>query len=54
METSNGEKDSGAFSAVYGVLEPDAVCLVVLVGPHEIGYDRAERRGAALRTAGVL
>jgi mRNA-degrading endonuclease RelE of RelBE toxin-antitoxin system len=47
-------RGSGAFRAVYGVLEPDAVCLVVVVGPHENIYDRAERRVAALRAAGVL
>lgn len=47
-------KGSGAFRAVYGVLEPDAVCLVVIVGPHENIYDRAERRVAALRAAGFL
>jgi hypothetical protein len=47
-------KGSGAFRAAYGVLEPDAVCLVVIVGPHENIYDRAERRVEALRAAGVL
>jgi mRNA-degrading endonuclease RelE of RelBE toxin-antitoxin system len=47
-------KGSGAFRAVYGVLDTDTVCLVVLVGPHENIYDRAERRVEALRTAGVL
>lgn len=47
-------KGSGAFRAVYGVLDTDAVCLVVLVGPHENIYDRAERRVEALRTAGIL
>jgi mRNA-degrading endonuclease RelE of RelBE toxin-antitoxin system len=47
-------KGSGAFRAVYGVLDADAICLVVIVGPHENIYDRAERRVAALRAAGVL
>jgi hypothetical protein len=47
-------KGSGAFRAVYGVLDADAVCLVVIVGPHENIYDRAERRVEALRAAGVL
>lgn len=47
-------KGSGAFRAVYGVLEEDAVCLVVIVGPHENIYDRAERRVEALRSAGIL
>ena len=47
-------KGSGAFRAVYGVLDTDAVCLVVIVGPHENIYDRAQRRVEALRTAGVI
>src|SRR5688572_16104846 len=47
-------KGSGAFRAVYGVLETDAVCLVVIVGPHENIYDKAERRVEGLRAAGVL
>ena len=47
-------KGSGAFRAVYGVLETDAVCLVVIVGPHENIYDRAKRRIEALRAEGVL
>jgi mRNA-degrading endonuclease RelE of RelBE toxin-antitoxin system len=47
-------KGSGTFRAVYGVLDTDAVCLVVIVGPHENIYDRAERRVEALRIAGVL
>jgi mRNA-degrading endonuclease RelE of RelBE toxin-antitoxin system len=47
-------KGSGAFRAVYGVLDADAVCLVVIVGPHENIYDRAERRVEALRATGVL
>jgi hypothetical protein len=46
-------KGSGAFRAVYGVLETDAVCLVI-VGSHENIYDRAERRVEALRAAGVI
>jgi mRNA-degrading endonuclease RelE of RelBE toxin-antitoxin system len=47
-------KGSGAFRAVYGVLDKNTVCLIVIVGPHENIYDRAERRVAALRDAGVL
>ena len=47
-------KGSGSFRAVYGVLDADAVCLVVIVGPHENIYDRAERRVAALRAAGIF
>ena len=45
---------SGAFRAVYGVLDTEAICLVVIVGPHENVYDRAERRVEALRAAGDL
>jgi|SRR5687768_16946035 len=47
-------KGRGAFRAVYGVLDTDAVCLVVIVGPHENIYDKAERRVEALRSAGVI
>jgi len=47
-------KSSGAFRAVYGVLETDAVCLIIIVGPHENLYDKAERRVESLRAAGVL
>ncbi len=47
-------RGSGAFRAVYGVLDRDAVCLVVIVGPHENIYDKAERRVAGLRAAGVI
>ena len=47
-------RGSGAFRAVYGVIEPDGVCLVVIVGPHENICDRAERRVEALRAAGGL
>ena len=37
-------KGSGAFRAVYVVLDDDRVCVVLIVGPHENIYDRAERR----------
>jgi mRNA-degrading endonuclease RelE of RelBE toxin-antitoxin system len=47
-------RGSGAFRVVYGVLDTDAVCLVVIVGPHENIYDRAERRVEALRAAGAI
>lgn len=47
-------KGSGAFRAVYGVIEPEAVCLLVIVGPHENIYARAESRVAVLRKAGAL
>jgi len=47
-------RGSGAFRAVYGVLDTDAVCLVIIVGPHENIYDKAERRVERLRATGVL
>ena len=47
-------KGSGAFRAVYGMLDTGAVCLIVIVGPHENIDDKAERRVAALRAAGLL
>lgn len=47
-------RGSGASRAVYGVLESDAVCLLVIVGPHENIYARAESRLEALRKAGVF
>lgn len=47
-------KGSGAFRAVYGVIDDDTVCLIVIVGPHENIYDKAERRVAALRATGAL
>jgi mRNA-degrading endonuclease RelE of RelBE toxin-antitoxin system len=46
-------KGSGAFRAVYCAIDTDAVCLVIIVGPHETIYDRAERRVEALRNADV-
>jgi hypothetical protein len=45
---------SGAFRAVYGFVDEGAVCLVVIVGPHENIYAKAERRVKALRSAGTL
>jgi mRNA-degrading endonuclease RelE of RelBE toxin-antitoxin system len=47
-------RGSGAFRAVYGVLEAETVCLVLIVGPHENIYERAERRVEALRKSGLL
>lgn len=47
-------KGSGAFRAIYGVLDEDTICLVVIVGPHENIYERAERRVKALRAAGEI
>lgn len=44
-------KGSGAYRAVYTVIERDRVCVVFLVGPHENIYKTAERRWAALRKA---
>ena len=42
-------RGSGAYRAVYTVLEDHKVCIVFLVGPHENIYDQAERRWAAIR-----
>jgi mRNA-degrading endonuclease RelE of RelBE toxin-antitoxin system len=47
-------KGSGAFRAVYGFVDEDTVCLVIIVGPHENIYAKAERRVKALRSAGAL
>jgi mRNA-degrading endonuclease RelE of RelBE toxin-antitoxin system len=45
---------SGAYRAVYAVLEDERICLILIVGPHENIYARAERRFQALKRAGVL
>ncbi len=37
-------KGGGAFRAVYTVLNDERVCVVLIVGPHESIYQRAERR----------
>ncbi len=42
-------KGSGAYRAVYTVIDQQRVCIVLLVGPHENMYQRAERRWAALK-----
>jgi mRNA-degrading endonuclease RelE of RelBE toxin-antitoxin system len=47
-------KGSGAFRAVYAVIDDEAVCLVIIVGPHENIYEAAERRVESLRAAGEL
>ena len=47
-------KGSGAFRAVYAVIDDDAVCLIIIVGPHENIYEAAQRRVEALRAAGEL
>jgi hypothetical protein len=41
----------GAHSAVYYVIEPEAVCLVFIIGPHENIYARAERCAKAVKRA---
>lgn len=47
-------KGSGPFRAVYGVLTSDAICLVIVAGPHENINERAERKVVALRAARLL
>jgi mRNA-degrading endonuclease RelE of RelBE toxin-antitoxin system len=37
-------KGGGAYRAVYTVLDDDRVCVVLIVGPHENIYLKAERR----------
>jgi mRNA-degrading endonuclease RelE of RelBE toxin-antitoxin system len=37
-------KGSGAYRAVYVILDENRVCVVLIVGPHENIYARAERR----------
>lgn len=44
----------GTTNRGYAVFDNDAVCLIVIVGPHENLYDVAERRVATLRAAGEL
>ena len=45
-------KGSGAYRAIYRILEDEPVCLVFLIASHENVYREAERRAAALRTGG--
>lgn len=47
-------KGSGAFRAVYGVVDDDTVCVIVIVGPHENIYDKAERRMRAMLASGDM
>jgi mRNA-degrading endonuclease RelE of RelBE toxin-antitoxin system len=47
-------KGSGVYRAVYVALDPERVCLVFIVGPHENIYAKAERRVAALRRSGRI
>ena len=42
-------KGSGAYRAVYTVIDQQRVCIVFLVGPHENIYQRAERRWEAIK-----
>jgi mRNA-degrading endonuclease RelE of RelBE toxin-antitoxin system len=37
-------KGGGAYRAVYTVIEEEFVCVVLIVGPHENIYYKAERR----------
>lgn len=47
-------KGSGAYRAVYVVLEDERVCLVFIIGPHENIYRTATRRYEALKRSGDL
>ena len=42
-------KGSGAYRAVYTVIDEDRVCIIFIVGPHENIYKKAERRWAAVK-----
>jgi mRNA-degrading endonuclease RelE of RelBE toxin-antitoxin system len=42
-------KGSGAYRAVYTVVDERYVCIVFIVGPHENIYKKAERRWAAVK-----
>lgn len=45
---------SGAYRAVYTIDTETQSCLIVIIGPHENIYDKAERRVEALKRAGKL
>lgn len=47
-------KGSGAYRAIYTILDDGQLCLVVLIGPHENVYKKAERRVSALRKSGRI
>ncbi len=47
-------RGSGSYRAIYAVLEDGRICLVLLVGPHENVYRKAEGRVAALRKSGRI
>jgi mRNA-degrading endonuclease RelE of RelBE toxin-antitoxin system len=42
-------KGGGAYRAVYTVVDPNRICIIFVVGPHENIYRLAERRYAAVR-----
>jgi mRNA-degrading endonuclease RelE of RelBE toxin-antitoxin system len=42
-------KGSGAYRAVYAVLDEERLCIVFIVGPHENIYKKAERRWESVR-----
>lgn len=42
-------KGSGAYRAVYTMIDEDRVCIIFIVGPHENIYKKAERRWAAVK-----
>jgi hypothetical protein len=42
---------SGAHRAIYFVIEDERLCVVLMVGPHENIYDKAERRAKAVKKA---
>ena len=45
---------SGAYRAVYVVIDNERICLIFIVGPHENIYDRAKRRLQALKRSGRI
>jgi mRNA-degrading endonuclease RelE of RelBE toxin-antitoxin system len=45
-------RGSGAYRAVYVVLDDERVCLVFIIGPHENIYRMATRRYDALKRSG--
>lgn len=47
-------KGSGAYRAVYSILDNERVCLIFIVGPHENIYRKAEQRYKLLVKRGEL
>jgi mRNA-degrading endonuclease RelE of RelBE toxin-antitoxin system len=45
---------SGVYRAVYQVQPDRTICLVVIIGPHENIYKKAERRVVALQRSGKI